>query len=740
MASVTRRKTTENQIRSDGSRKSNGTVTDVSVDTKESHQRQIFGFAFRDLTSWNSIVRLLCRPTDPAALGILRFLYGLLLMIDTLEERGMGHQAYRRWAPDKCFSPLFDFLTPLSVAWMYLLYFVMLLATVGIMFGFLYRWCLFIFTAIYWYMILLDSSVWNNHSYLFGLLAFLLLVTDGNRYWSVDSLIWPKLRNQEVPLWNYTVMRFQVFILYFCAGIKKIDPEWLYGWSQRLASGHWVFDIFRPFLTNSHIDLFIIHWIGFLLDLTLGFLLFFDKTRVFGLIVGLSFHAMNSQIYSIGMFPFIGMATLTVFCYPDWPRKIINKIATWRSPTSFLSSPHCLYTKDAAKSESESERNYDGKKNRKQTTPTYRHDDTTKNRPTQAGPYHIISVFFVFIYIAEQLFLPFSFGVFKGLDNGVGGLYGYSWNMMIYYPDPYIKIYIRDLETGEETDVSKLVTNKSESSRWAYNPSMLLQFTKCLARKVDDDGSLAGTFAITYDIWVKVNSRVRRRLYDPNKDMLTAEWNLFSKTDWVFPPLPDYWEMRKKKFEMIEEFNETAFRFQSDLPGYTDEIEINNKSNFTIGILKGKVIIEDPVLSHNVTLEDGESYLLPPREQFLVHTVSDVPSYISISRPLDMKFSRYLKAVEAKENGEDPDGERMKEFKGDKDIYSFDQRIAEDKAQKANPIGPQWSLDGFIAFVKERFFLFKQGMFYAYAAIRSILGGKSFEEYAKASKTYFNKV
>ncbi|XP_060069910.1 vitamin K-dependent gamma-carboxylase-like [Ylistrum balloti] len=313
--------------------------------------------------------------------------------------------------------------------------------------------------------------------------------------------------------------------------------------------------------------------------------------------------------------------------------------------------------------------------------------------------------------------------------------------MMIYKHDPYIKIYIKDLETGEKTDISKLVSGKSIHNRWAYNPSMLLQFTRCLARKVDDDGSLAGTFAITYDVWVKVNNRFRRRLYDPDMDMLTARWDFFSKTEWVLPPLPDYWEMRNKKMEMIRKFNETAFRFQSDLPGYTDVMPVSNKSDLTIGVMKGKVILEDPLTSENVTLDKGESLLFPPRETFKIHTVSDEPSYISISQPKDMKFDRYQKALEAKEKGEDPEGKLMKEFrKDDKDIYVFDQWIAEIKQEKETPIGPGWTWDGFVTSIKKRFFLIKHGLFYATAAIRSILGGKPFEEYAKASKTYFDSV
>ena len=37
---------------------------------------QLFGFSKEDLSSWRNLVLLLNRPTDPAALGIFRCLFG----------------------------------------------------------------------------------------------------------------------------------------------------------------------------------------------------------------------------------------------------------------------------------------------------------------------------------------------------------------------------------------------------------------------------------------------------------------------------------------------------------------------------------------------------------------------------------------------------------------------------------------------------------------------------------------
>ena len=38
--------------------------------------QQLFGFHLSDLSSWDSLVHLLSRPTDPAGLAVFRFCYG----------------------------------------------------------------------------------------------------------------------------------------------------------------------------------------------------------------------------------------------------------------------------------------------------------------------------------------------------------------------------------------------------------------------------------------------------------------------------------------------------------------------------------------------------------------------------------------------------------------------------------------------------------------------------------------
>lgn len=57
---------------------------------------------------------------------------------------------------------------------------------------------------------------------------------------SIDSWLNPK-KPQTVPFWNYFLIKFQFFILYFIAGLKKMSAEWLSGYAMSNLSYHWVF-------------------------------------------------------------------------------------------------------------------------------------------------------------------------------------------------------------------------------------------------------------------------------------------------------------------------------------------------------------------------------------------------------------------------------------------------------------------------------------------------------------------
>ena len=55
-----------------------------------SKMKKLFGFTVDDFRSWSDFVRLMNRPEDPASLGVFRILFGLVMMLDIPNERGLA--------------------------------------------------------------------------------------------------------------------------------------------------------------------------------------------------------------------------------------------------------------------------------------------------------------------------------------------------------------------------------------------------------------------------------------------------------------------------------------------------------------------------------------------------------------------------------------------------------------------------------------------------------------------------
>uniref|UniRef100_A0A3Q3LXB4 Vitamin K-dependent gamma-carboxylase n=1 Tax=Mastacembelus armatus TaxID=205130 RepID=A0A3Q3LXB4_9TELE len=600
----------------------------------KSRMEQIFGFKKEDLTSWHSLVSLLNRPTDPASLGIFRCLFGLLMAIDITQERGLTHLDYKYLdgAP-VCRFPLFNFLQPLPMDWMYLVYVVMFLGAFGIMLGCFYRLSCLMFISTYWYIFFLDKTTWNNHSYLYGLIGFQLTLMDGNRYWSVDGLRRPSIRNAHVPLWNYTVLRAQIFIVYFIAGIKKLDADWVEGYSMSYLAHHWLFDPFKLIFPVELVSLLVIHGGGLVLDLTAGYLLFFDATRPYAFLFVTYFHCMNSQLFSIGMFPYTMLATSALFCYPDWPRRFFARFPAFlrvvlpsTSPTT-QPSTSCVYSETQA---------------------------TSTGR--QETPSHKLGAIFTILYLIEQFFMPYSHFVTQGYNNLTNGLYGYSWDMMVHSRShQHVKITYKDGKTGEIGYLNPGVF--TQSRRWKDHGDMLKQYATCLSQllpryNISDP-------EIYFDIWVSINERFQQRIFDPRVDIVKADWSPFRPITWLMPLLVDLSPWRTK-FQEIEGSldNQTEIVFIADFPGlHLENFVSEDLGNTSIHLLQGKVNVEIVDQNKNYTLQAGEQIKVPAGAYHKVFTVSEEPScymYIYVNTTeaaLQENFTKLFELQERVRNG-----------------------------------------------------------------------------------------
>ncbi|MBN3276865.1 VKGC carboxylase, partial [Polyodon spathula] len=601
--------------------------------------KRLFGLELSDVSSWQKFVCLLNRPTDPASLGVFRFLFGMLMVVDIPQERGLSYVDYKYLdGMVVCRFPLFNFLQPLPLDWMYLVYVIMLLGALGIMLGCFYRLACLMFISTYWYIFFLDKTAWNNHSYLYGLIGFQLTFMDANRYWSIDGLRNAKKRNAHVPLWNYTVLRTQIFIVYFIAGLKKLDFDWIGGYSMHYLANHWLFDPFKLVFSEEMTSVLVVHGGGLVLDLTAGYLLFFDATRPVAMVFVSYFHCMNSQLFSIGMFSYTMLATSLLFCYPDWPRRFFSKFPACLSRALPMVMPAPQHSPSCVYPEPESS------------------EAANLTKPTKLSRRHRLGALFTVLYIAEQFFMPYSHFITQGYNNLTNGLYGYSWDMMVHSRShQHVKITYRDGVTGDIGYLNPGVF--THSRRWKDHGDMLKQYASCLSHQLKNYN--ISEPEIYFDIWVSINERFQQRIFDPRLDIVKADWSPFRPNPWLMPLLVDLSPWRTK-FQEIEDTldNQTEVVFIADFPGlHLENFVSEDLGNTSLQVLQGELSVEIVEEGKNYTIKEGEKMQLPAGEYHKAYTVSPGPScfmYIYVNTTetaLEQNLTRLYELQERVRNG-----------------------------------------------------------------------------------------
>ncbi|BFZ17560.1 hypothetical protein BsWGS_20599 [Bradybaena similaris] len=688
---------------------------------------QLFGFRVQDLTSWDRFVRLLCRPTDPASIGTLRVFFGFIMILDVIEERGMAFADSWWGSEEECRFPLFDFLQPLPLQWMYVVYLIMLSGAIGMMLGFKMRLSSMAFLATYWYIFFVDKTSWNNHSYLFGILGFLFAISDANRYWSLDGLLNPSINNAHVPLWNYTLIRAQMIIVYFIAGLKKLDMDWVSGYSMQSLSTHPVFYPFKILLTEPQIDLYIVHLGGLFIDLLMGFFLFFDKTREFGLIVTVSFHLMNSQLFSIGMFPWAMVMMQFILCNTNWPRKFFKKIPSslrlfTPEEVEFQPSLSCVYPKDCVKSETNNSK--------------YQMAYSEIAPPTSPRLKHKIASLFTILFVAWQFFLPYSHGITKGYNNWTNGLYGYSWDMMVHsWSVQHIRISYYDKDTGHSGYLNPKVWTGG-SRRWSSHGDMIKQHAHCIANNLRKYNIT--NVALYFDVWKSLNDRFQQRMVDPRVDIVTADWNPFLQPSWLMPLMVDLSDWRTKLEEIrmsLDTKEPVEVVFVADFPGMHLENYVQpDYGNTSITVLAGQVIVELMDPKKNITLGPDQSVQIRADSFHNVHTVSQVPScymymYVNTTEASFMqKYSQFEKDYYETQSL----NETVKKHQEDPDVAQY-QKMLESEIANNNAELLQSMWREFTQFLKIKYHLLRRSIRLSTGAVYCLLTNNSFHEFLNAT-------
>ena len=275
-----------------------------------------------------NITKYLNKKQDSSSLAIFRLGFGFLMLFSVIRIW------YKGWIKELYIDPSFHFsyygfewIKPIG-DYTYLIFLICAISSFCVAIGYKYRTSIILLFLSFTYAELMDKTTYLNHYYLVSLISFLMIFFPANASYSVDSFV-KKKYYKSIPKWNVDSLKLIICIVYFYAGIAKINSDWLID-AQPLKI--WLtskYDI--PVIGNTLFQMTWVHiffsWAGMLYDLLIAFILLNRRTRAFGFFLVLSFHIMTAILFpAIGMFPYIMITCSIIFFDQETHKQILNKI------------------------------------------------------------------------------------------------------------------------------------------------------------------------------------------------------------------------------------------------------------------------------------------------------------------------------------------------------------------------------------------------------------------------------
>lgn len=435
------------------------------------------------------------KSTHAAPLAIFRIALGLMLFLSIVRfwSRGWIFELYIKPAH---FFPFygFEFIKPLG-NYTYLLFALCGISALFVAAGFLYRFASIVLLVSFTYIELIDKSTYLNHYYFVSVVLLLVVFLPANRYFSIDAFRNKSILADQIPKWTIDSLKLIVLILYFYAGLAKLNSDWLL---HALPLKIWLpaknDTPIIGFLFNYSWVAYLFSWFGCAYDLFIGFLLWNKRTRAFAYITVVVFHGLTAILFPIGMFPYIMIVTALIFFSAEFHLKLIIKLNLFlKLPESFLKSDTNFYYKKPLGN-------------------------------------MLISGFGVLFLI--QLLIPFRYILYPGELFWSEEGYRFSWRVMLMEKAGYAQFTVKD-HTGKRVIVNNTdFLTPLQEKMMSAQPDMILHYAHILR---DHYANLGYSNPQVYiDSYVALNGRRGKVLINPTTD-LAKEQESFKPKTWILP-------------------------------------------------------------------------------------------------------------------------------------------------------------------------------------------------------------
>ena len=226
-------------------------------------------------------------------------------------------------------------------------------------------------------------------------------------------------------------------------------------------------------------------------DLSVGFLLWRRRTFWPAAAVALVFHLLNSYLFPIGVFPWLMLATLTLFPRPGWPRRWFPEAA----PTTLAHA----------------------------------------RRPASVRQTTALVLFH--LYLAVQLLAPLRHWLYPGSVSWTEQGHRFAWHMMLRHKDiAKFAMSLTNPQTGARREIDPLkYLSPRQVRQMSYRPDMILQFAHHVADLEQESTGVRPV--VNVRVVASLNARPFQELIDPTVDLAAQPVSL-APAHWIVPLRP----------------------------------------------------------------------------------------------------------------------------------------------------------------------------------------------------------
>jgi hypothetical protein len=399
------------------------------------------------LSRVRKLFSLLFEPVALDPLIAFRVAFGLAMALWSLYMLLSGNVFDLFIAPDYFFTYQgLSWIKPLAAAGMYGVFGMLFLAAIMIGAGWYFRISTIVFTLLFGYVSLIDQSNYLSYYYYVLLLAIMLCLSPANRLFSIDLLRKPALRVDFIPRWGILAFQFQVALVFFFAGMAKLNADWLF---QGRPMNIWLENLslnmgldFPPWMISGGLPI-ALSWFLILFDFIIPHFLLDKSTSLgaFRMVVLTQIAALI--LFPAGFFPILILFSCTVFLPADRIHRLISGIS------------YLLYDLFQFRGE------------------VFQPGGSFMLQYRKKRLFPMV----LMLFLAAQVALPVSLFLHWGSGRWADAAFHFSWDIRLHEKEAQVHIWSHNPLTGQEQKIDlNTYLAPHQQRRMAESPEMIHQF------------------------------------------------------------------------------------------------------------------------------------------------------------------------------------------------------------------------------------------------------------------------